>query len=248
MASIHLNNVDVDFPLYSGASRSLKTSLLNLSSEGRIGRTVSDRMCVQALTKVSLQLNDGDRLGIIGPNGSGKTTLLRVLSSVYEPSGGQVFIEGSVASLFDVALGMDTEGTGYENITLRGMLLGLSRPEIEKKVQDIAEFTELGDYLSIPVRTYSSGMLLRLAFAVCTSVEPEILLMDEWIGVGDARFIEKARIRLDDFVHRSSILALASHSNDLIRQVCNKVVLMDQGSISAFGEVKEIIEYYEQNY
>ena len=143
---------------------------------------------------------------------------------------------------------MDTEGTGYENITLRGMLLGLSRPEIEKKVQDIAEFTELGDYLSIPVRTYSSGMLLRLAFAVCTSVEPEILLMDEWIGVGDARFIEKARIRLDDFVHRSSILALASHSNDLIRQVCNKVVLMDQGSISAFGEVKEIIEYYEQNY
>ena len=183
MASIHLNNVDVDFPLYSGASRSLKTSLLNLSSGGRIGRTVSDRMCVQALTKVSLQLNDGDRLGIIGPNGSGKTTLLRVLSSVYEPSGGQVFIEGSVASLFDVALGMDTEGTGYENITLRGMLLGLSRPEIEKKVQDIAEFTELGDYLSIPVRTYSSGMLLRLAFAVCTSVEPEILLMDEWIGV-----------------------------------------------------------------
>jgi len=190
MASIHLNNVDVDFPLYSGASRSLKTSLLNLSSGGRIGRTVSDRMCVQALTKVSLQLNDGDRLGIIGPNGSGKTTLLRVLSSVYEPSGGQVFIEGSVASLFDVALGMDTEGTGYENITLRGMLLGLSRPEIEKKVQDIAEFTELGDYLSIPVRTYSSGMLLRLAFAVCTSVEPEILLMDEWIGVGDAPSVE----------------------------------------------------------
>ena len=143
---------------------------------------------------------------------------------------------------------MDTEGTGYENITLRGMLLGLSRSEIEKKVHDIAEFTELGDYLSIPVRTYSSGMLLRLAFAVCTSVEPEILLMDEWIGVGDARFLEKARVRLDDFVHGSSILALASHSNDLIRQVCNKAVLMDKGSVSAFGEVKEIIEYYEQNY
>ncbi|MBI36940.1 MAG: sugar ABC transporter ATP-binding protein [Alphaproteobacteria bacterium] len=248
MASIHLRNVDVDFPLYSGASRSLKTSLLHLGSGGRIGRTVSDRMCVQALTKVSLQLKDGDRLGIIGPNGSGKTTLLRVLSSIYEPSAGQVFIEGSVASLFDVALGMDTEGTGYENITLRGMLLGLSRSEIEKKVHDIAEFTELGDYLSIPVRTYSSGMLLRLAFAVCTSVEPEILLMDEWIGVGDARFLEKARVRLDDFVHGSSILALASHSNDLIRQVCNKAVLMDKGSVSAFGEVKEIIEYYEQNY
>ncbi len=248
MASIHLRNVDVDFPLYSGASRSLKTSLLHLGSGGRIGRTVSDRMCVQALTKVSLQLKDGDRLGIIGPNGSGKTTLLRVLSSIYEPSAGQVFIEGSVASLFDVALGMDTEGTGYENITLRGMVLGLSRSEIEKKVQDIAEFTELGDYLSIPVRTYSSGMLLRLAFAVCTSVEPEILLMDEWIGVGDARFLEKARVRLDDFVHGSSILALASHSNDLIRQVCNKAVLMDKGSVSAFGEVKEIIEYYEQNY
>lgn len=129
---------------------------------------------------------------------------------------------------------------------MRGMLLGLSRSEINSKVDEIADFTELGDYLKIPVRTYSSGMLLRLAFAVCTSVEPEILLMDEWIGVGDAKFLEKAKSRLDDFVSRSKILALASHSNDLIRQVCNKAVLIDKGGIVAYGEVTEILEIYEK--
>ncbi|MBC93340.1 MAG: sugar ABC transporter ATP-binding protein [Rhodospirillaceae bacterium] len=246
MAHIYLEDVAVDFPLYSGASRSLKTSLLHLGSGGRIGRDLSDRMCVQALHNISFELNNGDRVGIVGPNGAGKTTLLRVLSGVYEPSSGKIFRSGKVAALFDVALGMDTEATGYENITMRGMLLGLSRSEINSKVDEIADFTELGDYLKIPVRTYSSGMLLRLAFAVCTSVEPEILLMDEWIGVGDAKFLEKAKSRLDDFVSRSQILALASHSNDLIRQVCNKAVLIDKGGIISYGEVTEVLEMYEK--
>mgnify|MGYP006090555249 CR=1 FL=1 len=246
MAHIYLEDVAVDFPLYSGASRSLKTSLLHLGSGGRIGRNLSNRICVQALHNISLELNNGDRVGIVGPNGAGKTTLLRVLSGVYEPSSGKISRSGKIAALFDVALGMDTEATGYENITMRGMLLGLSRSEINSKIEEISEFTELGDYLKIPVRTYSSGMLLRLAFAVCTSVEPEILLMDEWIGVGDAKFLEKAKSRLDDFVSRSQILALASHSNDLIRQVCNKAVLIDKGGIVAYGEVTEVLSIYEK--
>ncbi|MDK1020497.1 MAG: ABC transporter ATP-binding protein [Candidatus Hydrogenedentes bacterium] len=248
MAFIQLDGVSVDFPLYSGASRSLKKRLLHLGSGGRIGRDAGDRICVQALHNVSFRLEDGDRVGVVGLNGAGKTTLLRVLSGVYEPSSGRVARDGQVAALFDVALGMDAEGTGYENIILRGMLLGLSRSQIDSRVDKIAEFTELGDYLAMPVRTYSSGMLLRLAFAVCTSVEPEILLLDEWIGVGDARFLEKARSRLEDFVGRSRIMALASHSNDLIRQVCNKAVLMHRGGVAAFGAVDEVLEQYAQTH
>ncbi len=244
MTYIELQSVGVDFPLYGGGSRLLTKRLMHLGTGGRIGRDSSDRVCVQALRDVSLSFRHGDRVGLIGHNGAGKTTLLRVLAGVYEPSHGIVRCEGQVVALFDPALGMDMEATGYENIALRGMILGLSPKEIREHADAIADFTELGDYLAMPVRTYSSGMMLRLAFAVSTSVSPDILLMDEWIVAGDSQFMDKAHARMEGFVNRSSILVLASHSLDLMCRWCDKAVLLDEGSVVAFGPIRDVIGRY----
>ncbi len=244
MASIAVDNVSVDFPLYGGGSRSLKKTLMRMGSGGRISRNAGDRVYVQALRDVSLHIDHGDRVGIIGPNGAGKTTLLRVLAGIYEPTQGVVRHEGHISPLFDTTLGMDAEATGYENIVLRGLFLGLSPREIRDRTDEIAEFTELGDYLSVPVRTYSTGMMLRLAFAVSTCVDPEILLMDEWLGVGDAHFLVKAERRMERLVDHSRILVIASHSNALIKRLCNKVVLLDHGELKAMGLVAEILDRY----
>jgi ABC-2 type transport system ATP-binding protein len=239
-----LEKVGVDFPLYGGGSRSLKKTLVHFGTGGRIGRDASDRVCVQALREVSLTFDHGDRVGLIGHNGAGKTTLLRVLAGVYEPSHGVVRCEGQAVALFDPSLGMDMEATGYENIVLRGLILGLSPKEIRSHADAIAEFTELGEYLAMPVRTYSSGMMLRLAFAVSTSISPDILLMDEWIVAGDNQFMEKAQKRMENFVGRSNILVLASHSLDLIERWCDKAVLLDEGQVVAFGPLKEVLNRY----
>lgn len=243
MAEILLDKVGVDFPIYNSDARSLKRSLLALGG-GKL-RKDDGRVSVRALSDVSMEIRDGDRIGLIGFNGAGKTTLLRVLAGIYSPCRGSIVRHGRVAPLFDVAMGMDMESTGYENIILKGLFLGLTRAEIDARLHDIAAFTELGNYLSVPVRTYSSGMLLRLAFAICTCIDPEIILMDEWIGVGDAHFLKKATDRLEDFVARSSILVLASHSNDLIRTTCNKAALMNQGTLVAYGPVDVVLSQYE---
>ena len=245
MASITVENVSVAFPLYGGGSRSLKKTLIRVGSGGRISRDAGDRVTVKALRDVSFQIDHGERVGIIGPNGAGKTTLLRVLAGIYEPTGGVVRREGHVSPLFDATLGMDTEATGYENILLRGLFLGLSPREVRGRTAEIAAFTELGDHLSMPVRTYSTGMMLRLAFAVSTCIEPEILLMDEWIGVGDAHFLDKAERRMERLVDRSRILVIASHSPDLIRRTCTKAVFLDQGKIKATGPVTEVLDQYK---
>lgn len=245
MASITVDNVSVDFPLYGGGSRSLKKTLMRMGSGGRISRDAGDRVCVQALRDVSLHIDHGERVGIIGRNGAGKTTLLRVLAGIYEPTRGVVRHEGHISPLFDTTLGMDTEATGYENILLRGLFLGLSPREIRGRTDEIADFTELGHHLSVPVRTYSTGMMLRLAFAVSTCIDPEILLMDEWIGVGDAHFLEKAERRMERLVGHSRILIIASHSPDLIRRICTKAVFLDQGKIKATGPATEVLDQYK---
>jgi ABC-type polysaccharide/polyol phosphate transport system ATPase subunit len=242
---VDLQSVGVDFPLYGGGSRLLTKRLMHLGTGGRIGRDASDRVCVQALRDVSLSFRHGDRVGLIGHNGAGKTTLLRVLAGVYEPSHGLLRCEGQAVALFDPALGMDMEATGHENIVLRSLILGLSPKEIREQAGAIAEFTELGDYLAMPVRTYSSGMMLRLAFAVSTSISPDILLMDEWIVAGDSQFMEKAKKRMESFVGRSNILVLASHSLDLIRRWCDKAVLLEKGRVTAFGAIDDVLSKYE---
>jgi ABC-type polysaccharide/polyol phosphate transport system ATPase subunit len=245
MARILVDKVSVQFPIYNANTRSLKTRLMHLTTGGRIGRDAGNRVCVEALNDVTLSFEHGDRVALIGHNGAGKTTLLRVLAGLYEPSLGKVYCEGRVVPLFDIALGMNPEATGFENIMLRGRFLGLDAKEIRTRLNDIAAFTELGDYLAMPVRTYSSGMSVRLAFAVCTSIEPEIMLMDEWIGAGDAAFIEKATRRLQEFIGRAGILVVASHSTALLRTNCNKGVLMHAGRVEAFGPIDEILRTYE---
>lgn len=247
MTSVILKDVQVHFPVYSAGGRSLKSSLVRTATGGRISNPSSRNAMVYALDGISATLEHGDRVGLIGHNGAGKTTLLRVIAGIYEPSSGTVERVGHVTSLFNVTLGMNLEATGYENIMLRGLFLGMSRREIIELRPAIAEFSELGDYLAMPVGTYSSGMMLRLAFSISTAVHADIILMDEWLSVGDANFVRKATQRLDRLVDRSGILVLASHSPDLLRQTCEKVVWIERGRIAGFGPVDAVLDTYARH-
>lgn len=246
MASIHLDNVTVDFPIYESI-RSLKRNLLQ-NAGGLIWRDKKHphRVTVRSLDSIAFNVEHGDRMGLIGHNGAGKSTLLRVLAGVYEPVAGCMVIEGRVSPLFNTSPGMVVDDTGFENIFTCGLHLGMTISEIEAKFDDIAAFTELGEYLELPVRTYSTGMLVRLGFAIATAIDPEILLLDEGLGAGDARFAEKVRKRIDALIERASILVLASHADSLIRQMCNKAVLMDQGRALKVGGVEEILAAYHE--
>ncbi len=246
MASIRLENVTVDFPIYESI-RSFKRDLLQKAG-GLIkhDQKHSRRVTVRSLDDISFSVEHGDRIGLIGHNGAGKSTLLRVLAGVYEPVAGRLIMEGRVSPLLNTSPGMVADDTGYENIFTCGLFLGMSIREIEAKVGDIAAFTELGEYLELPVRTYSSGMLVRLGFAIATAIDPEILLLDEGLGAGDARFAERANRRIDALIQRTSILVLASHADSLIRIMCNKAVLMDQGKALKIGEVEEVLAAYHE--
>jgi lipopolysaccharide transport system ATP-binding protein len=208
------------------------------------GLSSSGHLSIEALRDLDLNIFAGDRLGIVGHNGSGKSTLLRLLSGIYEPSSGSIERSGSIASLVDISLGINGENTGRENIFLRGKLMGLSKKEIDEKIEEIIEFSELGDYINLPVRIYSSGMLLRLAFSVSTSITADILIMDEWLSVGDGAFAERASARLRGLVDESEILIIASHDRDLIEKTCNKVVWLEHGHIKKIGPNKDITSEY----
>jgi len=244
---IELTNVTVEFPVYNAYGRSLKRSLVSITTGGKLGLGKNDRVIVRALENINLQIEHGDRVALIGHNGAGKTTLLRVLAGVYEPTGGQIASSGKIAALSDIMLGIDMESTGHENISIRGRLLGLDRKEVELRREEIAEFSGLGEFLDMPVRTYSSGMVLRLAFAVSTSVVPDILLLDEWIGAGDATFLGKAEDRLDRLVGQTGILVLATHSLSLATRVCNRALWMEHGSIMAQGPIDEVVRAYQES-
>jgi ABC-2 type transport system ATP-binding protein/lipopolysaccharide transport system ATP-binding protein len=247
MPRIELQDVTVEFPIYHASTRSLKNRLIgHMSLGGRIGEDAGRRVCVRALDGISLSIEHGDRVALLGSNGAGKSTLLRVLAGVYEPLRGRVQREGRVSSLFDIGLGLDPESTGYENILLRGLLLGMTLGEIRARRDAIAAFTELGDYLAMPLRTYSSGMMLRLAFAVSTHMDAEILLMDEWLGAGDAAFTDKAQHRLAELVRGAAILVLASHSEEIVRRMCKKAVLLKQGAVARVGDVEEVLQAYRE--
>lgn len=246
VVGLHLNAVTVDFPVYTPGNRSLKQNLLHRGTGGRIAVDAANHLNVRALENVSLKLEQGDRLGIIGVNGSGKTTLLRVFAGIYEPVSGWVRRQGRTLSLIDFSLNIDPEATGYENIRLRGALMGIAPEEMRGRMDEIAEFSGLGDYLDMAVRTYSSGMMARLAFSVCTSADPEVLLMDEWIGAGDAIFMEKANRRLENLIGSSGILAFASHSQEMLERICNKGLLLDAGRVRAMGAISEVLREYRE--
>jgi lipopolysaccharide transport system ATP-binding protein len=232
MAMINLENCSLHLPIYGTGNRSLKQMVMSAATGGRIASGSRNITVVEALSDITLDINAGDRIGLLGHNGAGKTSLLRLLGGVYEPTSGSLNIEGRVTSLIDVTLGMDFEATGYENILLRGLMLGIPRADIRRLTPDIAEFSGLGDYLSMPVRTYSSGMVLRLAFSIVTSVHADILLMDEWLSVGDAEFVKRAEDRLKSLVDKASILVLASHNPKIVQDLCNITVSLEHGRIT----------------
>ena len=245
MAYIELKGATLDLPIYDVQGRSLKKTVLRLGRRNTIAEGTDGVVVVRAINNVDLRLEKGDRIGLIGRNGAGKSTLLRMMAGIYSPTLGSVVSSGKVVPLLDISLGMDENSTGMQNIRLRGLLLGMSDAEIREKQQSIAEFSELGDYLDLPLRTYSSGMRVRLAFAVSTAVDAEILLLDEVMGVGDASFMHKAEERLADLHSRAEIVVLAMHSNSEIRKVCNKALWMERGRVRAFGPVEEVVSQYE---
>ena len=244
MVSIDTYDACVDFPIFDAKTRSMKQTFLGAAG-GAIGRNSSNTVMVEALKGVNLHLQEGDRIGLVGHNGAGKSTLLRLLSGIYEPTRGSTIVRGRVAPVFDLGVGMDPEISGYENIMIRGLFLGQTRKAMRRKMDDIAEFSELGDYLEMPLRTYSTGMRIRLALGVVTSIDPEILLLDEGIGAVDAAFMAKARGRLVEMVERSGILVFASHSNEFLAQLCDSALWIDHGEVRQVGRVDDVVEAYE---
>jgi ABC-type polysaccharide/polyol phosphate transport system ATPase subunit len=245
VGSVHLENVMLDYPIYGSGQSSLRRALF--ARTGGLVRhegSKNQRVLVRALENVTFSLKDGDRLGLVGHNGAGKSTLLRVLAGVYAPTSGSLRVEGRMSPLFNAAPGLDLEDTGYENIKTCGMFLGMTPEHIERSLPDIAEFSELGEYLELPVRTYSAGMITRLSFAIATCIDPDILLLDEGLGTGDARFAVRAEDRLKNLVDRSSILVLASHSDFMVKTMCNRGALLEKGHVVMIGQIDEVIEAY----
>lgn len=241
---IKVENLSINIPII-GPDRSFRTTLRNKYVGGNINRSeTNSRITITALNNINFSLHSGDRLALIGHNGAGKTTLLNALAGIYKPVAGSIMSNGKITPLFNCAPGVDKDDTGLENIRTICMYFGMEQDEIEAKTPDIINFTELQDYIHLPVRTYSSGMLARLSFAVATSLQPDILLLDEGISVGDQRFAHKASKRLEEFYKSIDVMICASHSNELLRELCNKAMLLNHGSIVAIGGIEEVLNIY----
>ena len=245
MAKIILNSTSVHYPMFEPKDRSLKKSLFGVF-KSQLGR--SSKLTVkESLTNINLELNEGDKVGIIGHNGAGKSTLLKLIAGIIEPSAGVIKTDGSVSSMLGLMLGLDAELSGLENIYLKGALNNKTANEMNALREEIIAFSELGDAIYYPMNTYSSGMMMRLAFATATSFKSEIFLLDEWLSVGDYSFVKKANARLSELCHDASILVMASHDMNSVRELCNKCILLQSGQIAAFGAVEEVINMAENN-
>ncbi len=231
MGLVKAEDLVIKFSVYGSRGRSLKNTSLRFATGGRLGTDESDNIVVTAIDNISFEWREGDRIGLVGHNGSGKTTLLRAIAGIYEPVCGSLNVRGSIASMLSITLGMDSEVSGYENIIMRYTVLGIKRSAITQMIDEVIDFSGLGDYIHMPLRTYSSGMSMRLAFAISTSIRADVLLMDEWLSVGDAEFSKKAEARLRKLVDNAKILVIASHSSSLIEMVCNRVVHLEHGKI-----------------
>jgi ABC-type polysaccharide/polyol phosphate transport system ATPase subunit len=234
---IELNSVDLVYPIYSVRARSIRNAVANFSVGGKLLRDGSDIIHIRALSNLNFALQEGDRLGIIGHNGAGKTTLLKVLAGIYEPTKGKVVVNGRISSMIDVGLGLDPEMTGRDNIISMGRMRGLATKDILKKMDEIIEFSDLGSYIDLPTKIFSSGMASRLTFSVATTLDPDILVFDEWLSAGDAGFIEKATKRMNSLMEKSRCMILATHSFSLVDAMCNKLLVLDSGEQVFFGDV-----------
>jgi lipopolysaccharide transport system ATP-binding protein len=244
-ARIEVQDLSIQFPLYHGQSRSLKrTVLARAKGLRRLQENSQHRLVVEALRNVTFTLGAGERLGLVGHNGAGKTTLLRALAGVYEPVAGRVRIEGTLNALLDPNQGMNMELTGRENVTLRGRYHRMNSVGIEALAEDVRVFAELGDFFDLPVRIYSSGMIVRLAFAMATAIRPQVLLMDEWFLAGDASFRNKARERLESMVRGADILVLSTHLNEVVRSWCSRVIWLEDGRVKADGPVDQVMDAF----
>lgn len=244
MTHVKLENVTLEYPIYGPAALSLRANILRPAIGGSINGAEHNVVVTRALDDFSLEIEEGERIGIIGANGAGKSTLLRVIAGIYTPTKGKLSTDGRIRTLFDIALGLEHEATGRENILMRGLCLGASKKDVNAKMNEIIEFTELGEYIDMPLRTYSSGMQLRLAFAASTAFGADIILMDEIFGVGDNRFFTKAKERLVRYVGDSGIVVLATHSTDLLRDMCSRAVWVDHGRIRQVGDCEDVLASY----
>jgi ABC-type polysaccharide/polyol phosphate transport system ATPase subunit len=244
MPSIVVENLSIDIPVFSTRAQSLRTVVMAkaLAIGGNIIDSGTRISVVRALDQISFTLGEGDRLGLIGPNGAGKSTLIRVLADIYTPSAGKIERRGTLIPMFDIGIGFDHEATGYENIMLRGMMMGLTRREIAERTEEIATFSELGEYLDLPLRTYSAGMTLRLMFSIATSVAGDIILMDEWISVGDESFQNKAQKRMLEITGKAGILVIASHDPNTLRQHCTLGMRLEKGRVVDFGPIERVLQ------
>lgn len=236
MAKIKFDNVTLRYPVYNAHSMYLRNHLVRMATGGLIENS-SNLMVVTALNQVSFELNDGDAIGLVGHNGAGKSTLLRTIAGIYEPEQGKIIRQGSIATVLEIGAGLEAELTGYDNIISLGMMMGLSHAQAVALTPDIESFTELGDFLQLPVRTYSSGMTMRLMFAVATAITPEILLIDEMFATGDASFQQKSQERIQNMIGAAKIFVFASHNPDLIRRYCNRVFRLEHGNLTEISVV-----------
>ncbi len=245
MSLIKLRETCIDFPIYGASTRSLKKQLLRLGRRrSQLSADNEQVITVQALRNISLELHEGDRVGLIGSNGAGKSTFLRMVAGIYTPTRGKITVRGKISAILDIMLGLNEEASGYENITLRGIIAGLNYRQIHAKAAEIADFTGLKEGLNLPIRTYSSGMRLRLAFSIATSMISEILVLDEVVGVGDAEFVKRADARLHEAINESAIMLLASHSDSLITKMCNRIIWLEKGELKFFGNIEEGFQRY----
>lgn len=246
-AFINIKDVSLQFPIYNANGRSLRALIAKIGTQGRLKALADGRQIVQGLSNINLELKKGDRLGLIGSNGAGKTTLLKTLSGIYTPTSGKIECSGRLTTLFDLGLGMEEDATGMENIFLAHYIRGFEKVEIEGLVDRIVTFADIGEFINLPIRTYSAGMKMRLAFSIATAFVPDILLIDEVFGAGDQGFVKRSAERMDELMDATSILVFTSHSTELIKQFCNRAVYIKKGEILYEGDVDETIAYYEEH-
>ena len=239
---VRLDNVTLDYYVYSVRAQSLRNAVFNLAVGGKLYKDQGDVTVVRAVENVSFELKEGDRLGLIGHNGSGKTSLLKIIAGVYHPAKGRVEVQGSLTSMIASGAGMDSEATGLQNIRKLGQMRMIPNKVIDESIGRIVEFSGLGDFVRLPVKTFSMGMMSRLMFACATEFEADILVLDEWLSAGDAEFNRKAADRMEAFVEKSKIMVLGTHAFDLVERVCNKVLVLDAGRTAYYGSTEEWVE------